>query len=523
MNGTFLESFHANNTIPHLSVFKPVSQDHSRSNLSSPATQCDTGNELKIVHYCNTHWNAPVYLSRSGCLHMIEWHSPLRCHPDSVNNEHPCYTYDTDGRLIDLTSWIWSNGSSYNVDLRSATMSNKIDKFHLNICNEAHDVCGPNVSSCYLDKQAGHVESGYNNLTSIKYDIRDKIVLLTSLGQFRKNCEDDRIRTVTRFVCKKNTTPQTGPKLIRSTACENIIEWSTIRACPISEVSAPATECKIKYEPLGIDIDIMKLTSNRTSIEVPNIDLDGPKKMVLGICRGLPKSLTCEGKVVSTTGACLLDATDNSISRAANNSKIVGSVTKSFVRLSDDRVYLESFTHNKTCTESTKNNINVTRKVGTRLEFYCSAIRQEVPTFLGYDDCVYVFELGTPLMCLETFTSPSNRTETFDETKSVILEDEIHLKNDDGVLKSDAIKKQVTNQEGKQPASVPVVINSSPKMNSAHKYFMISLILMSFVAFIVIIIVLDKKTRLRVTLRQARQVFQSNEQPYSRVVNDLNL
>lgn len=445
----------------------------------------------------------------------------MSCFSDSINQEHPCYTHDPNGKLIDLTSLILSNGSSYNVDL-SATDNNKVKKFRLNICNEAHDDCGPNVSSCYLDEQLGHVETGYNNLTSIRYDTKDNAVLLTSLGLYKHQCKGGRIETVIRFMCKNTTSPWSSPKLVRSTACENIIEWSTMRACPVSKVSSPGTECKLKYEPLGVDIDIMKLTGNRTMIAVPDITLLGKKKkMILGLCKGLPRSLLCEGKMISTTSACLLDATDNSPTRAANNSQIVGSVTKSFIKLSDDRIYMESFAPNKTCIETIRDSFNVTQKVGTRLEFFCSTSHHELPVFLGYDDCTYVFEWGSPLMCLETLTKPSNKTEKFDETKSVILEDEIHLTNVNikDVLKDDNRKKETTRHEEKSIT----INNTTPKMNSAHKYFMISLILLSFVAFIVIIFVLDKKTRLRVTLRQARQAFQPNQQTYSRVVNDLDL
>jgi cell division protein FtsL len=463
---------------------------------------------------------------------MIEWHSPLTCHSNTTNNEHPCYIYEPSGKLIDLTPWILSNGSSHKIDTSNTT----VKQFNLNICNEAHEPCGPNVSACFVDAGSNIVESGFNNLTSISYDVKDRAVLLTSLGHYKKDCDHNRVKTVVRFICKDRIIANSRPKLIRSTACESVVEWPSVYACPVDDVSEPETECSIKYEPLGIDIDLRKLTNNRNLIEIPNINLDGRNKtMVIGICQAIPKNYVCEGKLNSLTKACLIDADDKATVRSANNSLVVGSITKSFIKLSDEKIYLESFAVNRTCSEAVHKDFNVTQPVGTRIEFFCSAEAQSMPKFLGYDDCTYVFEWGSPVMCLETFSNltaivqqnqtKSNLTNIPKQFANINIKDVIKSEDQKVELKKqNASKNDDKLATRTEPPKQPASRNNQPKMNGVHKFFMISLIVASFAAFIVIIFVLDKKTRLRVTLRQARQAFQSNrQQPYSRVIDDLNL
>lgn len=64
-------------------------------------------------------------------------------------------------------------------------------------------------------------------------------------------------------------------------------------------------------------------------------------------------------------------------------------------------------------------------------------------------------------------------------------------------------------------------LNKPPRMNKLHKFFMIGLILTSLGAFVVVIFILDRKTRLRIPLsnirRQVSQAFQPQPVPYTRV------
>lgn len=542
---------------------------------------------------------------RSKCSHTIEWHSPLTCHTNSTNYERPCYIYDPQGRLIDLTPLIKSDNSCYKVDTspitthKNETQSklqpnnwhpSQIKGFFMNVCNEAFDMCGPNVSACFMDpERGGLVEAGYNNLTSIKFDAKaSNTVILTMQGHFKQQCENSRIKTVMRFVCKKRGIPKpeangeginpTYSKLLRADGCTNVLEWKSIHACPMTETQAPMLpDCKLRYEPAGIDIDVSQMIKNTTLVEVPNIH-GLNKKMVLGICKPVPTSYNCEGKKTSSTSACLIDTSNNDggmeSGNTAKNSKIVATITKSTLRLADDRLYMESSAVNRTCSTpvgDARSGFNVTKQIGVRIEFYCSAKEQREPTYLGFDDCTYTFEWASPLMCFEetpslvkngsdnkatTVETLSPRPPTSDDVAKKVA-DELHkatMKEASEINGAIESHQEHHHKEQPRPADVAtttelierksgvdtgrLAANSSgaaiqepqlakPKMNLLHKFLMISLIIMSLVAFLVIILVLDKKTRLRIPLgsirRQARQSFQAQSVPYSRVANDLDL
>jgi len=580
-NGNFTQAFSLDSSKVHRLVYKLVDKNSTTNqtiptNSTQPTTCKDNEAEVTVSNFCSTHWNPPTHLYANGCNHALEWHSPFSCNSKSTNYEHPCYLYDDLGKLIDLTPWVQSSGSSYEVD--TSLFNKTVKKFNLNVCNEAHDACGPNVSACYVN-EGGSVESGYNNLTTIDYDVKDKAVIVTSLGHHKESCPDHRLRTTLRFSCITKTTTSSKPRLTNLTACESIVEWQTIHACPVPEIGAPSTDCSIKYKPLDIDIDLRSLTKNASFVEVSNFKLEGKEKnMMLGICRGIDKNIMkCEGKSTSATTACLIDAGYNTTDRKANNSEIVGSITKSFIRLADNRLYLESFATNKSCQIPAGRNFNATRQVGTRIEFYCSDYDDDKPKFLGFEDCIYTFEWGTRLLCFETAGTigfpkiqiggvvtnlstniePKKTTNLSDESLKIQLDQkqksasEMHKatldnsvtiiepkkKTDEEVVKNIAVEK-IQSERSRTPAqnvsipkSVTVKTTSSEttqlpkKMDTIPKFFMISLIVMSLTAFILIIFILDKKTRLRIPIgnirRQARQVFQPQPVPYSRV-NEFN-
>lgn len=518
-------------------------------------SECDKS-WIVIANFCSTHWNPPSHKSSSDCNHMIDWHSPISCPVQSTNYEKPCYTYDTFGGLIDLTPWIRSNGSSYEVD--TGSFNQTIKKFNLNVCNEAIEPCGPNVSSCFIGNNTT-IESGFHNLTSIKYDNKEKTVILTSLGQYNELCSDHRVKTVTRFVCKNRVIGNSKPRLVRANACENIIEWQTIHACPVSEYMVPATNCSINYEPQGIKIDIKRIVKNATRVEVKDLVIDGKKKNVMiGLCQGIkPYELKCAGKSNAATTSCLYDAGSKSpLNLTKDNSEIIGSIAKSFIKLGDGKVYLESFAHNKTCNIPIGRKLNVTHPVGTRIEFVCSDTTDDKPKFLGYNECIYQFEWGSNLVCLEGLKNNISVTNRTDGSQSVKLTDK-DLKIDLNEQPKNAQDKhqetlrdsQIMNISEKSPSdnngsaanstkdappkepNIPVVVQpqSNSRMNKLHKFFMIALIVMSLAGFIVVILILDRKTQFRFPLgnmrRQARQAFQPQPVPYTRVdqFNDLDL
>lgn len=90
-----------------------------------------------------------------------------------------------------------------------------------------------------------------------------------------------------------------------------------------------------------------------------------------------------------------------------------------------------------------------------------------------------------------------------------------------GNTSSNQDKDKQNNDINSKPSSAGAnKLDGSVKMNKLHKFFMISLIVVSLAGFVVLIFILDKKTRLRIPLsnirRQARQALQP-QTPYTRV------
>jgi len=320
--------------------------------------------------------------------------------------------------------------------------------------------------------------------------------------------------------------------------------------------------CTIRYDKLGLDLDVRRITRNLTQVEVPNIGAPN-KKMVLNLCKGLPLSLKCEGKERRSTSACLLETskTGVKIENTANNSQIVANIMNSTLRISNEKLYLESFTLDRNCTSRGNDSAsNVTKHVGFQVEFFCSMQEQDAPTYLHFDDCRYLFKWGSPLMCLNlpksNVTKESNGTipapvinptsqppghatshdqpdtikkpvdqhrETLNEATKINQSVAHDQDNSPHQHSSSQSVPQAPSGNSEQP-SVKQTVPQPPKMDFSHKLFMISLITMSLVAFLVLILVLDKKTRLRVQLGSIRHhVRQAPPVPYSRVVNDLDL
>lgn len=503
-----------------------------------------------------------MHITGNECQHSIEWHSPYSCSKSQTNYEHPCYVYDPQGRLIDLTHLVLSNGSSYEIE--SGNFNTTIKKFHLNVCNEASEQCAPNVSSCRLGDKS--VETGYNNLTSVKYDSKDESVNLVSLGEFNEKCESKRVKTVVKFLCPKQYNALTKPKLVSSDDCDNIIEWSTIRACPVPDVQEPATNCEIKYEPLGIDINLKEILTNESFVEVSDMNVNGKNKtMILSICQGISlETYRCANKSSRGTSACLLEGSGRNSSEPSK-SEILGTIAKTTIKLEDSRLLIESYAPNKTCEVPVSPGFNYTRQLSTRIEVVCAEKDEPKPKFVAFEDCVYLFEWASSEICLEnminqpqvirpsnsSFTpkpiiiTPSNgslpvpthnqsedlRNPDPDEASNRTAHD-LHkdtVADSKRILKPEEISpSQITNQEPKKDSIVTnQSIQPTTKMNRAQKFFMIGLIVMSLTAFVVVIFILDRKTNFKIPLgrigRRARQAFRPQPVPYSRVSFNDNL
>lgn len=497
--------------------------------------------EVKINTYCNTHWNPPMLAYSNECNMLIEWHSPYACNKNHTSYERPCYIH-YGGKLIDLTPWVLSNGSSYIVDNNG---HNDVKDLHLNVCNEASRDCGPNVASCFVGS-SGTVESGYNNMTSIDYNESNKSVSLIQIGQKDTACSGGRFKTTVEFKCRSGASKtKSRPTLVRGSKCENHIEWPTMHACPVPDIKLSASDCRFKSDLMGVDINLRKIFNTSTFVEVDNIEENGVMKTIkLGLCRGIDRlTFKCEGKDSSTTTACLVEPrTKLSSEKAVQNSTIVGHMMNSAIRLVDDRLYLESFVTNRTCQERASHNFNTTYKVGTRIEFFNSPVAMTKPKYLGRINCVYTFEWGSPEIVFESLESSqsadvhdaknsSTTASTVDKSgkdiapkpKSTVHKESDEPKSEKQVTSTstaapNTVRSSTVEPKSPEPISTGGSITGA-RMNNLHKFYMIVLIIGSMSLFIAVIFILDRKTRSGFPVRcsRLRQMFQPPPVPYSRV------
>lgn len=284
-------------------------------------------------------------------------------------------------------------------------------------------------------------------------------------------------------------------------------------------IRVPATDCRLKNETLGIDIDFKQLASNASFIEIPNITVNGTQQtLAISLCQGIKLNSTdfkCGNRTSSTTNVCLFNSTSV---KTSQNSRVIGTIITSRLRQNGNRITWESYPgyvdlKNQTIIGAT----NSTVPPSTRIEFLCSKVTDAKPIFDHYDNRTFFLNWSTPLACPRLVEQPKPQNVT-EHIPTVIQKNT--------TTTSPKMQSTTTTTSTLAPTlNVEPVVQSPTKMNNMHRFFMISLIVMSLAAFMVIIFIMDKKTRFNIPLnnirRQARQVFQPAPVPYSRV-SDFN-
>lgn len=497
---------------------------------------------LKVVNYCNSAWQPPLFTKGVlNCDYLVEIHSPYACKTENSIIRDPCYTYNTNGDLVDLTPLIKTNGSDYSLDTSLFKDFNLT--FNINVCNEAHKTCGPQVAACASRPEQGHIEAGYTNSTHLSFNAQTNMAQMTYLGHINDNCDNNFITTTVNFKCGGSKIGV--PKLLKHDNCKNEIEWQSVYACPVREIQKPFAECTFKSEFNNLDIDLNKVF-NKT-LTVDNFDNEN-STFIFTACQGI----LCGTKKTSQTSACLIKSKSNT-----TKAEIIGSVQYSSKKFVSDRLNLDYFSANDTSCELPPDN-NGFKKIarqGARIEIFCERNASwPKPKFLGINDCIYTFEWGRVEMCFDLnsdIASPtipsiaSNSTSTSTPPNQTILmhpdpraPQATKLPSSSSPLISVGQKvesqsalpspSKTSSQRTQSQPSKPS--NNSPKSNwqegGVQKFFMISLISIALVAFIVGMIIVDKKTKFSRPLRHFRGRLRRDDEskavPYSRM-NEFNV
>lgn len=320
-----------------------------------------------------------------------------------------------------------------------------------------------------------------------------------------------------------------------------------------------------------------------TNFTIPNIldhKSDTNRTLRFDLCRGLRKSsIKCEGRDSSGFSACLYEPKTLDLLKLDNrSSSIVGNISKAHfyydtTSKQQPKVYWLTKAKADNC-----NNDKPEDSPRIKVVFNCLKDGQtmnKLPTFMGHTNCTYNFEWAvsdklcdwlkpaeeTKEMTRPVIPSPitekpqQNNTaqvqDNHNEVKSTNTTNTVPTSKD--AHNSTSIDtKSITNdkKESKKPTPIkkakvrssttlkPLVkesasssttpttaANIKPKMNTWHKIFMTGLIIVSLVGFIVGLLILDKKTQLRIPLGSlaGRGRFNRRTVPYNRMGDGLDI
>ncbi|XP_064627541.1 cation-independent mannose-6-phosphate receptor-like [Lineus longissimus] len=205
---------------------------------------------------CGNTLGSPKFLESYACDTYFEWHSTVACKKKTTASEVPCSIYNKDGKKVDLTPLIMTEGA-YKTD--TATYSD----FYINVCraitpgtNTSLKGCSPSTAACQTHMM------GVANMGSpadrLQYDAQGNLILHynTSVADKPSGCVDTPSTTVT-FLCPKRGGGQ-NPKLTSFFNCQYQVLWETEYACP--EETLTSNTCKLTQEQHGVDIDLSPLT-----------------------------------------------------------------------------------------------------------------------------------------------------------------------------------------------------------------------------------------------------------------------
>lgn len=482
-----------------------------RYNLHSSSQIFKEGNtNIVINHQCSSRRSPPIHISSLQDNHVINWASPLICREKDVNQKL-CYVYNDGGQLIDLTSL-----SKYQGDYRVETDELSVKVPIINICNAA-STCGPDVAFCYQNDNVS-VDGGYLSSSNITFNSPENLVQLTMVGQNDVNCPQGKVITRVDMRCYNsiNSSSMNHPKLVKPTKCLNIIEWTTSHACPLKEISFPAKSCGFNVS--GFDFKLNEL--KKTTITIPRIGSD-QKAMSINLCGAFSKgSNDCSEFNSDFVTACIKDVPKGATS---NGSQITGLLGQSSFRFIDDQLFWESYNLKKTCEVSVGQNQKALFGVGVRIKFVCSDGELDLPSFNGIEECTYTFEWSSKYFCRKIPLQTKNTTKHQDLTSSNQTFNNYPKGNSDKGQKPIENRSQqelvITGISGTNPGE------KSHPINPLHKFLMIGLIIFSLISFIVGLLILDRRTQVRIPLGGLRRRFRrshNRESSYNRLEEEIN-
>lgn len=271
------------------------------------------------------------------------------------------------------------------------------------------------------------------------------------------------------------------------------------------------------------------------------------RSMVLSFCSGIDKkSMWCEGRNSSLSAACLYDKTVPLMKLNTTTSTIVGAINQSsFVydlESEKPELYWISHSKDKNCHENGKSS-----QTHVKVSFEClehNKTPTDTPEYANFGNCTYTFRWAlSEEFCsllkpkISTIEHLNNSTPTGDKNKTASStphgmpsQDHHDNKTTSGADLHDSTLKQtqsIINNHQSSTTPKPKILDDtktkSSKMNTLHKVFMTGLIVLSLVGFVIGLLILDRKTQLRIPLGNlaGRSRFNQRSVPYNRMGNSV--
>ncbi|XP_062610067.1 cation-independent mannose-6-phosphate receptor-like [Saccostrea cucullata] len=340
---------------------------------------------------CGKTLGIPKFLSYTYCTSYFEWRTSYACQNIPVSHhEVPCYVYDEQGRLYDLSALVKTT-ESYLVDSAEGW------DFYINVCRDITSGSSSKTSRC----PAGSAACRMNNSTVIdmghttqrlKMDTSGHLTLTYNSSVTVTGCTFNPTTTI-QFVC-----PEAGgsedPELEFDFNCQYRVLWKTEHACP--EVAITSSTCQLSNPQRNLDVDLTPLTNP------PGVDK--PYEVYVNASRSSPHSLKYFINVCGELGIQCPD--EDHVRGVAVCQTMVGNSGWGHVLGNTDHQVLKYVDGLLTLTYKGGEKCNHNKfQRETIITFHCNHSAgnggKGWPVFNREEDCTYLFDWDTKYACLD--------------------------------------------------------------------------------------------------------------------------
>ncbi|XP_016329709.1 cation-independent mannose-6-phosphate receptor-like [Sinocyclocheilus anshuiensis] len=312
------------------------------------------------------------------CVYSFVWFTAAACPLNSTEHGDCKVTNPATGHLFDLNAVSRTGGYTVYDPMAHRKM------FRLNVCGEiANAGCASGTAVCIKDTR--NVISGGKTTRKLVY--KDQVVELTY--EDGDACAADpsfKHKSIFSFVCKSEGGGTDEPVLVYSddTTCTHFFSWHTPLVCE------QQVKCSVWNGTNQIDLSpLIHLTGYYTAIN-EDVDREKSPDFYINICQPLNP---IPGVNCPPGAAVCMDPVDG-------DPVDIGRITSPPRYNSNTNEVEITFSSTTVCPS------NPTSNYSSKIVFTCQkGAELGSPQMIRAQDCMYVFEWATPVVCAETITA----------------------------------------------------------------------------------------------------------------------